>query len=372
MEYLVNISKMARVPELKLRYLKITVLTTNTLYPSRKIRRICACTSQKTTKEKRSIRLIPGKTNTPYSSYENKIFWKISNVIPTPRNPQYANSTYLGLRKKYRLNLSNDMPPRDKKVYYIMDNPNITMEEYIRLEEEKACRHGKVYNWETAKYAIVYNDALTSKSDFLPILCPQHIDEFDLKDETTLSEYDKVEQNVLYFNDLFPFNIIYPDELKSGFGREAEDGGQEILIDSEMRLDVADTLCFQLGGARRTQYLFRHTEGRKSDARLLGGHFIAILLITLVWRLEEEIHRLRQDVRSLRGLIERSMTDQGRLSTWMVSCMTQLMTASGRTYQAFDGTFRGSYPVVFERRTKCKTDGANTSTTQHDEHQPDP
>ncbi|GJX36219.1 hypothetical protein Tco_0247776 [Tanacetum coccineum] len=219
-----------------------------------------------------------------------------------------------------------------------MENPNITMEEYIRLEEEKARRHSKVYNWETAKYgkiwynedihdlrsvetefpaivfndelssektlsceptvsslnkneidfrisfdesddedytvifdknsfsykiiyandlktdsendnekvnmplfpspeptvsclndldffkdfenefpAIVYNDALTSKSDFLtePTLSPQHIDEFDLKDETSLSEYDEVEQNILYFNDLFPFNIIYPDDLKS-------------------------------------------------------------------------------------------------------------------------------------------------------------
>ncbi|GJR41103.1 hypothetical protein Tco_1216787 [Tanacetum coccineum] len=183
----------------------------------------------------------------------------------------------------------------------MMDNPNIPMEEYIRLEEEKAHRHGKVYNWETAKYgkiwydedvhdlrsvetkfpaivfndelssektlsreptvsslnnneidfrisfdesddedytpkvscfddldffkdfenefpAIVYNDALTSKSDFLtePTLKPQHIDEFDLKDETSLSEYDEVEQNVLYFNDLFPFNITYPDNLKTG------------------------------------------------------------------------------------------------------------------------------------------------------------
>ncbi|GJV60874.1 hypothetical protein Tco_1466974 [Tanacetum coccineum] len=219
-----------------------------------------------------------------------------------------------------------------------MDDPNITMEEYIRLEEEKARKHGKVFNWETAKYgkiwydedvhdlrsvetefpaivfndnltsnktlsceptvsslndneidfrisfdesndedytivfdkksfyykiifandlktdskndnekvnmplfpspepsvsciddlnffkdfenefpAIVYNDALTSKSDFStePTLCPQHIDEFDLKDETSLSEYDKVDQNVLYFNDLFPFNLIYTDDLKS-------------------------------------------------------------------------------------------------------------------------------------------------------------
>nr|GFC28471.1 hypothetical protein [Tanacetum cinerariifolium] len=63
----------------------------------------------------------------------------------------------------------------------------------------------------------VYNDALTSKSDFLtePTLCPQHIDEVDLKDETSLLRYDEVEQNVLYFNDLFPFNIIYFDDLKS-------------------------------------------------------------------------------------------------------------------------------------------------------------
>ncbi|GKC74339.1 hypothetical protein Tco_1120222 [Tanacetum coccineum] len=66
-----------------------------------------------------------------------------------------------------------------------MDDPNITMEEYIRLEEEKARRRSKVYNWETATYdkiwydedvhylgtfekefpVIVYNDALTSKPE---------------------------------------------------------------------------------------------------------------------------------------------------------------------------------------------------------------
>ncbi|GKA23888.1 hypothetical protein Tco_0709921, partial [Tanacetum coccineum] len=71
-----------------------------------------------------------------------------------------------------------------------IDDPNITIEEYIRLKEEKARRSGKVYNWETAtcgkiwcdedvhylRYfenefpAIVYNDTLTSEpkvsSDF--------------------------------------------------------------------------------------------------------------------------------------------------------------------------------------------------------------
>ncbi|GJW71984.1 retrovirus-related pol polyprotein from transposon TNT 1-94 [Tanacetum coccineum] len=64
----------------------------------------------------------------------------------------------------------------------MMDDPNITMEEYIRLEEEKAQKCRKVFNWETAKYgkisydedvhdlrsvetefpAIVFNDNLTS------------------------------------------------------------------------------------------------------------------------------------------------------------------------------------------------------------------
>ncbi|GJU95303.1 hypothetical protein Tco_1320059 [Tanacetum coccineum] len=142
-----------------------------------------------------------------------------------------------------------------------MDDPNITIEEYIRLEEEKDKKCRKVFNWETAKYgkiwydedihdlksvetefpviafnnevssektlsceptvsslnygidfrilfddsddedytkefpAIVYNDALTFKSDLLtkPILNPQHIDEFNLKDETSLSECDEDE-----------------------------------------------------------------------------------------------------------------------------------------------------------------------------------
>ncbi|GJW56349.1 hypothetical protein Tco_0103080 [Tanacetum coccineum] len=60
------------------------------------------------------------------------------------------------------------------------------------------------------------------------------------------------------------------------------DDGQEIFlshawrrISSEMGLDVIDSLCFQLGGARRRGgHLQRHIEGRKSGARLSGGHFI--------------------------------------------------------------------------------------------------
>ncbi|GKB73429.1 hypothetical protein Tco_0934841, partial [Tanacetum coccineum] len=65
--------------------------------------------------------------------------------------------------------------------------------------------------------AIEYNDARKSKSDYLtePTLNPQHIDKFNLNNETSLPEYDEEEQNILYFNDLFPFNVIHPNDLKS-------------------------------------------------------------------------------------------------------------------------------------------------------------
>ncbi|GJW83209.1 hypothetical protein Tco_0156354 [Tanacetum coccineum] len=53
-------------------------------------------------------------------------------------------------------------------------------------------------DFENGFRVIVYNDAFMSKLDFLtePALSPQHIDEFDLKNKTSLSEYDGEEQNV--------------------------------------------------------------------------------------------------------------------------------------------------------------------------------
>ncbi|GKA70155.1 hypothetical protein Tco_0776219 [Tanacetum coccineum] len=87
--------------------------------------------------------------------------------------------------------------------------------------------------------AIVYNDAQMSKSDLLtePTLNPQHIFEFDLKDETSLSEYNEEEQNFLYSNDLFPFNIIQPDDLKS----EKDNDDNEIDIKQSLGGNVINT-----------------------------------------------------------------------------------------------------------------------------------
>nr|GEZ13923.1 hypothetical protein [Tanacetum cinerariifolium] len=72
-------------------------------------------------------------------------------------------------------------------------------------------------DFETEFPAIVYNDTLTSKFDSLtePAVSHHHIDKLDLKNETSLSECDEEEQNILYFNNLFPLNIIYPDDPKT-------------------------------------------------------------------------------------------------------------------------------------------------------------
>nr|GFA97832.1 hypothetical protein [Tanacetum cinerariifolium] len=39
-----------------------------------------------------------------------------------------------------------------------MDDTNITMNEYIMLEEEKARRRGKAYNWKTVTYGKIWYD----------------------------------------------------------------------------------------------------------------------------------------------------------------------------------------------------------------------
>ncbi|GJY81740.1 hypothetical protein Tco_0494491 [Tanacetum coccineum] len=60
-------------------------------YPSRKIRRICACTHQRPRRKQDPIRHIQERQYVVFKLYGNKIFWKISNVVPTSRNPQYAH-----------------------------------------------------------------------------------------------------------------------------------------------------------------------------------------------------------------------------------------------------------------------------------------
>ncbi|GJS57090.1 hypothetical protein Tco_0651874 [Tanacetum coccineum] len=93
-----------------------------------------------------------------------------------------------------------------------MDDPNITMEEYIWLEEEKARRHGRNFNWETATYGKVgYFDDFDYFKDFENEF-PTIVD-FDF--EISFVEFDDEDYIVIYDNDSFSYKIFSTNDLKS-------------------------------------------------------------------------------------------------------------------------------------------------------------
>nr|GEU85707.1 hypothetical protein [Tanacetum cinerariifolium] len=69
------------------------------------------------------------------------------------------------------------------------------MKEYVRLKTKIALRNGKVYNWETATYESSSESTVT----------PLHDDEVILKNETSLSETDDEE-----------YNIVLPEQQQHG------------------------------------------------------------------------------------------------------------------------------------------------------------
>ncbi|GKC31181.1 hypothetical protein Tco_1038475, partial [Tanacetum coccineum] len=114
----------------------------------------------------------------------------------------------------YKLIFVNDL-----KTDLENDNEKVNMPSFPSPEPTVSCFDDLDFfkDFENEFLAIVYNEALTYKSDFLtePTVSPQHIDEFNLKNETSLSECDEEEQKVICFNDLFPFNVIFPDDSKT-------------------------------------------------------------------------------------------------------------------------------------------------------------
>ncbi|GJW46543.1 hypothetical protein Tco_0078189 [Tanacetum coccineum] len=87
MEYLVNISKRHAFWSLNEDILKITILTTNTPYPSRKIWRICACTHQRP-RRKEVPYTVSRIGKKQYSSYMGlKYSGRYQTLVPTPSIP---------------------------------------------------------------------------------------------------------------------------------------------------------------------------------------------------------------------------------------------------------------------------------------------
>ncbi|GJR51695.1 hypothetical protein Tco_1402216 [Tanacetum coccineum] len=116
-----------------------------------------------------------------------------------------------------------------------MDNPNITIEEYIRLEEEKTHRRGKVYNWEIATYgkiwdnedvhnlgsvktefpAIVFNDTLTSEGALLSESTVSSLNNDETDFRISFDESDDEDYTERFDKNSFSYKIIYVNDLKT-------------------------------------------------------------------------------------------------------------------------------------------------------------
>ncbi|GJU86930.1 hypothetical protein Tco_1294476, partial [Tanacetum coccineum] len=135
--------------------------------------------------------------------------------------------------------------------------------------------------------AIVYNDAQTSKLDFLtePTLSPQHIDEFDLKRETSLSECDEKEENVLNFNDLFPFNVIYPNELKTNTDNDNDKVDIEHSLGDLSVKPLPDVINTDVGAYAHGSNKLLETRPRERKSTNIGGEFTNLEILKC-WSLE--------------------------------------------------------------------------------------
>ncbi|GJR78160.1 hypothetical protein Tco_0148945 [Tanacetum coccineum] len=329
--------------------------------------------------------------------------------------------------------------------------------------------------------AIVYNDGLTSKSDLEiePPVSSKHINKF----KTSLSKYDEEEQNALHFDDSFPLDVIFLDNLKTikdsddyffitqpsrymaplppvdqrhpwlkyqvegytkgiihsyeqrletiwsrpvnwvhmlDFEGLTPEIRQDLVVrmsDTQMGLDVVEithggglhseeemaeprfgaywALChrmiaYSISGRGQAPEKEERGQVVTRELPLIDLNKLGRLNICLrfgdnkgncvapdreaarIERIEEEMRDLQHDDVGLRGVVESFTTEQSRVSTWLISCMTQLMDASGHTYHAFDRTLIGSSRMPYQRRLRPRAGDASTSAAPHTDDQPDP
>ncbi|GJX71833.1 hypothetical protein Tco_0309004, partial [Tanacetum coccineum] len=133
---------------------------------------------------------------------------------------------------------------RDEHVYRKngtkkIDDPNITMEEYTRLQEEKALSHGEAFILQTATYgkmeivkrgtdcftnfesefpAIVLDDTYKEALSWEPTVSPLNDNEIDFR--ISFDEFDDEDYTVIYDKNSFSYKIISVNNLKTDLGND--------------------------------------------------------------------------------------------------------------------------------------------------------
>ncbi|GJV84497.1 hypothetical protein Tco_1524395 [Tanacetum coccineum] len=104
------------------------------------------------------------------------------------------------------LKTNTPYPSRKIRHCFGMDNLNINIEEYIRLEEEKDRKRGRVFNWKTTKYGRIWNDEDIHDLKSVEIEFPA----IAFNDEVS-SKTLSYEPTVSYLNDKIDFRVSFDD-----------------------------------------------------------------------------------------------------------------------------------------------------------------
>ncbi|GJS39707.1 hypothetical protein Tco_0564750 [Tanacetum coccineum] len=311
-----------------------------------------------------------------------------------------------------------------------MDESDLTIEEYIELHAEKAQRHADFP-------AIVYNDALTSNQSISSeptIWMDYHL---ELRGIYGLEEmgqgltdrlrmvYTRTEGQVLFtshaWRRLFEIRELLVHEFILEFFYTCR------MSDTEMRLDVRDTLCFHLGGARdflgiAPYYTFIRDPIRRLCHRLIsfsisdraqtpekvapgpereetvatgapeiveGAHTdvegdqavptpvqapqlppAATQSRTMpqrMVRLEEEVYGIREILDEQRKVLDTMVRDFSRFNVWAARGISQLLDTTEATYMRYSKT----HVPYQRRRIRRRTDDASTSAAPYTADQPD-
>nr|GEV69376.1 hypothetical protein [Tanacetum cinerariifolium] len=324
------------------------------------------------------------------------------------------------------------------------------MEEYVSLGEENDQKSGKVFNWETARYGKICYDKDVHDLRFVETEFPAIVFHDSLTSNETLS-YEPTRPRYIFFTLLNLGKIGLQEWIRrikvKPIRRLAErmrlvyirDDGQEVFVSHTLRrlfgirvplvqefileffstcrirdeigLDVADTLCFQLGedgfgaywlGSKRlildkgdlSDY-WRFATGRKRGALISGGKFVARLVEhfrllaeerlqgltviapalpiidmselegdaggvaedALVAPREDEVHSMREALHSQREVLNSMASDFSRFTTWTITSLARLMDMAVVPYMRYLES-----SVEYKRRTRQRTDDASTST----------
>nr|GEX19134.1 hypothetical protein [Tanacetum cinerariifolium] len=182
------------------------------------------------------------------------------SLAPTKDNESSpALKSYLNSCCPFNLFLHSKFSTRKNR------RPNIILEEYIRLQEEKALSHNETFDWQTTRYgkikyceyedycftnfesefpAIVFDDTLTSDEALLqePAVSPFNNNEIDFR--ISFDESEDKDYMVFFDKNLFSYKIVSINNLKMNSENENDKVNMPPFPSPEPMVSYFDNLDF--------------------------------------------------------------------------------------------------------------------------------